>query len=60
MSYLDNLDFGVVACPELVDDVWIIADGLRTSLDELLALVPEPEPEPDTINLDTQPEHSQS
>ncbi|MFP3905976.1 MAG: WS/DGAT/MGAT family O-acyltransferase [Acidimicrobiales bacterium] len=60
MSYLDNLDFGVVACPELVDDVWTIADGLRTSLDELLALVPEPESEPDTIDLGAQPEHSQS
>ncbi len=41
MSYLDNLDFGIVACPELVDDVWTIAEGLEQSLDELLALVPD-------------------
>jgi diacylglycerol O-acyltransferase / wax synthase len=43
MSYLDNLDFGIVACPELVDDVWHLAEGLEFALDELLALVPEPD-----------------
>jgi diacylglycerol O-acyltransferase / wax synthase len=45
MSYLDNLDFGVVACPELVDDVWHLAEGLQIGLDELLAAIP-PNPNP--------------
>jgi diacylglycerol O-acyltransferase / wax synthase len=40
MSYLDQLDFGIMACPELVDDAWMLADGLQTSLDELLAAMP--------------------
>ncbi len=35
MSYRDRVDFGLVACPELVPDVWRIADGLRDALDEL-------------------------
>jgi diacylglycerol O-acyltransferase len=35
MSYLDRVDFGLVADPSLVPDVWHIADGLRASLDEL-------------------------
>ncbi len=37
MSYLDRVDFGLVACPDLVPDVWSIADGLRDALDELEA-----------------------
>ena len=35
-SYLGNLDFGVVACRELVENPWEITDGLARSLDELL------------------------
>jgi predicted RNase H-like HicB family nuclease len=35
MSYLDQLDFGIVACSDLVDDVWSLADGLEEALDEL-------------------------
>jgi diacylglycerol O-acyltransferase / wax synthase len=35
MSYLDRIDFGLVACPDLVDDVWSIADGLRRALEDL-------------------------
>jgi WS/DGAT/MGAT family acyltransferase len=35
MSYLDRVDFGLVACPDLIPDVWVIADGLRDALDEL-------------------------
>ncbi len=35
MSYQDNLDFGLLACPELVDDVWSIADALGDALEEL-------------------------
>lgn len=41
MSYLDNLDFGIVACPELVDDTWIIAEGLQQSLADLLDRIPD-------------------
>ncbi|MGY6499288.1 MAG: WS/DGAT/MGAT family O-acyltransferase [Acidimicrobiales bacterium] len=37
MSYCDELDVGIVACPDLVDDVWAIATGLEVSLQELLA-----------------------
>jgi hypothetical protein len=35
MSYLDSLDFGLNVCPELIPDVWDIADGLHQSLEEL-------------------------
>jgi hypothetical protein len=36
MSYLDQLDFGLLACPDVVDDVWSIADGLHAALAELV------------------------
>ncbi|MBF8189304.1 wax ester/triacylglycerol synthase family O-acyltransferase [Nonomuraea sp. K274] len=35
-SYDGMLDFGIVACPERVDDVWGLLGHLRTALDELL------------------------
>ncbi|SEG24129.1 acyltransferase, WS/DGAT/MGAT [Nonomuraea solani] len=35
-SYDGMLDFGIVACPERVDDVWSLMRHLRTALDELL------------------------
>ncbi|MGP3912498.1 wax ester/triacylglycerol synthase domain-containing protein [Nonomuraea sp. 10N515B] len=35
-SYDGMLDFGIVACPERVDDVWGLLRHLRTALDELL------------------------
>jgi WS/DGAT/MGAT family acyltransferase len=35
MSYLDHLDFGIVADRDQVDDVWSLMDGLRHSFDEL-------------------------
>jgi WS/DGAT/MGAT family acyltransferase len=38
MSYLDQLDFGVVVCTDLVPDPWVITDGIVASLDELRAL----------------------
>jgi hypothetical protein len=38
MSYLDQLDFGVVVCSDLVDDAWAITDGITSSLDELRVL----------------------
>ena len=41
MSYQDSLDFGLLACPDLVDDVWSIADGLRNALDDLVKAAEE-------------------
>lgn len=35
ISYRDRLDFGIVTCPELVPDVWSVADGIHNSLREL-------------------------
>ncbi|MFI7698524.1 wax ester/triacylglycerol synthase family O-acyltransferase [Nonomuraea sp. NPDC049480] len=35
-SYDGMLDFGIVACPERVDEVWGLLGHLRTALDELL------------------------
>ncbi|MEV4217593.1 wax ester/triacylglycerol synthase domain-containing protein [Nonomuraea sp. NPDC049725] len=35
-SYDGMLDFGVVACPERMSDVWSLAGHLRAALDELL------------------------
>jgi WS/DGAT/MGAT family acyltransferase len=38
-SYLDRLDFGVVTCPDVVDDPHAIAAGLPEALDELVKVV---------------------
>jgi diacylglycerol O-acyltransferase / wax synthase len=35
MSYLDHLDFGIVADRELVDDTWSLLAGLKHALSEL-------------------------
>jgi hypothetical protein len=35
MSYLDQLDFGLVACADLIPDVWSLADGLGAALEDL-------------------------
>ena len=37
MSYQDSLDFGLLACPDVLPDVWHLAEGLRLALDELVA-----------------------
>jgi WS/DGAT/MGAT family acyltransferase len=37
MSYLDQLDFGLQACPDVLPDVWSLAHGLQDALDELVA-----------------------
>jgi diacylglycerol O-acyltransferase len=37
MSYLDQLDFGLQACPDVLPDVWPLAEGLQEALDELVA-----------------------
>ena len=39
MSYLDHLDFGIVADRDQVDDVWTLMDRLARSLDELTEAV---------------------
>ncbi|MDQ2647961.1 MAG: wax ester/triacylglycerol synthase family O-acyltransferase [Actinomycetota bacterium] len=36
MSYQDQLDFGLLACPDVLDDVWSLAAALQTALDELV------------------------
>jgi hypothetical protein len=36
MSYLDQLDFGLQACPDVLPDLWSLADALPTALDELV------------------------
>ena len=35
LSYMNQLDFGIVTCRELLPDAWAIADGLREALHEL-------------------------
>lgn len=37
MSLSGNLDVGIVSCPELVPDLWDMADGFDAALKELLA-----------------------
>ncbi len=36
MSYRDSLDFGLLACPDVLPDVWNLAEGLEQALDELV------------------------
>ncbi len=36
MSYLDSMDFGLMACAERVGNIWSIAHALGDALDELL------------------------
>jgi WS/DGAT/MGAT family acyltransferase len=43
-SYDGSLDFGLIACRELVPDVWNLIGYLREALDELLALARERPP----------------
>jgi hypothetical protein len=35
MSYQENLDFGLLACPDVLPDVWSLADGLADALAEV-------------------------
>lgn len=37
-SYNGNLDFGFIACRELVPDVWLLTDLLHAAMQELLAV----------------------
>jgi len=35
MSYLDQIDFGYVVCPEIVEDPWQLADATSAAFAEL-------------------------
>lgn len=37
LSNMDRMDIGIMACPDLVDDAWEIADALPAALDKLHA-----------------------
>ena len=43
MSYLDQLDFGIVADRHQIDDVWTLMDRARRALDELEVAVAKPD-----------------
>jgi WS/DGAT/MGAT family acyltransferase len=47
-SYNGNLDFGFIACRELVPDLWSLVDFLHESLDELLDSIGTSTPTPTT------------
>ena len=48
-SYNGNLDFGFIACRELVPDVWLLTELLQASMAELLAAAdPKPAAKPAT------------
>ena len=36
MSYIDRLDFGLTSDPDLLEDPWAIADGIKDALAELM------------------------
>lgn len=44
MSYLGGIDFGLVACRELMPDLWELMDGIHESLAELQKAAPEKAP----------------
>jgi diacylglycerol O-acyltransferase len=41
LSNMGNLDIGVMACPDLVDDVWEIVEAMPKTLARLLADAPK-------------------
>jgi diacylglycerol O-acyltransferase / wax synthase len=45
-SYNGALDFGLIACREMVPDVWNLISYLQEAMDELVALVPGSESDP--------------
>ena len=40
LSNMGNLDVGLIACPDLVPDLWDLADGFPAAVAELVALLP--------------------
>jgi WS/DGAT/MGAT family acyltransferase len=57
LSYVDRLDFGLSTDPELVPDVWTIADGIPVAMNELLAAsgLGDPTPVVDAFGTTTAP-----
>jgi hypothetical protein len=39
MSLTGKLDVGIVSCPELLPDLWDLADDFEVALDELMESV---------------------
>jgi WS/DGAT/MGAT family acyltransferase len=39
LSYAEHVDVGLVACPDVVDDVWSVADAIPAALDALSVAV---------------------
>jgi hypothetical protein len=35
LSYLDSLDFGVTVCPDLIEDPWMLMDGVQAEASAL-------------------------
>ena len=57
-SYNGNLDFGFIACRELVPDLWLLTELLQASMAELLAAA-EPKPvRPKPVAKGTRPQGS--
>ena len=49
-SYNGNLDFGFIACRELVPDLWLLTELLHDSMNELLAAtLPKGSKKPNTL-----------
>ena len=46
MSYIDRLDFGLTSDPDLLDDPWEIADGIKDALAELMEALDLGKPTP--------------
>lgn len=54
-SYLDTVNFGLLACPEAMPDLWTLADHVPAAMDELLQAVRFPEREPPPAPVETAP-----
>ncbi len=39
-SYEDTIDFGLMVCRDVVEDPWVIAEGIARAFDELVAEIP--------------------
>lgn len=42
LSHTDRVGFGVIACRDLVDDLWALAEAVPPALAELVAAAPDP------------------
>ena len=53
LSYMDSIDVGLIACKELVPDLWDLAHAFEEAMDELIAAakaVDSPAPKPRVKN----------